>query len=208
MYSQNKEGKKNKILLIHPIFFPLKIQRTWFYIKLLWLYKMWRSIGQNKNGTVPNLFDRTKMEQSPIYLTEQKWNNLQSIRQNKNGTVPNLWDRTKMEQSPLYLTEQKWNSPQSIGQNKNGTVPNLLDRTKMEQFPIYWTEQKWNSRHSYNINKYNLDIHTFKSFFYITLISIQVFWYAVKYRWSHNASECFYDNGCHGTWMFSVIVIE
>jgi hypothetical protein len=81
------------------------------------------------------------MEQSPIYLTEQKWNNLQSIRQNKNGTVPNLWDRTKMEQSPLYLTEQKWNSPQSIGQNKNGTVPNLLDRTKMEQSPFIQYKQ-------------------------------------------------------------------
>jgi hypothetical protein len=72
------------------------------------------------------------MEQSPLYLTEQKWNSPQSIGQNKNRTVPNLWDRTKMEQSPLYLTEQKWNSPQSIGQNKNGTVPNLLHRTKME----------------------------------------------------------------------------
>lgn len=67
--------------------------RTVLHINLLWLYKMWRSIeqnkngteksyspqsiGQNRNGTVPNLLD------SPF------------IGQNKNGTVPNLWDRTK-----------------------------------------------------------------------------------------------------------------
>jgi hypothetical protein len=38
-----------------------------------------QSIGQNKNGTIPNLSDRAKMEQSPIYQTEQKWNSPQSM---------------------------------------------------------------------------------------------------------------------------------
>ena len=167
MYSQNKEGKILKSCSSIPLF------------------SLWKS---NEHDFISiccgftkceDLSDRTKMEQSLIYLTEQKWNSPQSIWKNKNGTVPNLLDRTKMEQSPIYRTEQKWNSPQSFGQNKNGTVPNLSDRTTMEQSPIYWTEQKWNSPQSYNINKYNLDIHTctLKSF-YIKLIIIRVFWYA------------------------------